>query len=54
MPCTAKTTSPTASPEPCEAEASGGIELSPSMAKAFQQITETISKTISAKLDPLA
>ncbi|KAL0168443.1 hypothetical protein M9458_036665 [Cirrhinus mrigala] len=62
MPRTAKKTekkdsSPTAphdSPERCEGEASDDFELSPAMAKAFQHMTETISKTIDAKLDPLA
>ncbi|KAL1262399.1 hypothetical protein QQF64_007664 [Cirrhinus molitorella] len=62
MPRTAKKTekkdsSSTASvdsPEREEGETGGDFELNPAMAKAFQHMTETISKTIDAKLDPLA
>ncbi|ROL48342.1 LINE-1 retrotransposable element ORF1 protein [Anabarilius grahami] len=42
------------SPEQGDGEENDKVELSPAMAKAFQHMTETISKTIDVKLDPLA
>ncbi|ROL53298.1 hypothetical protein DPX16_1985 [Anabarilius grahami] len=41
------------SPEQGDGEENDEVELSPAMAKAFQHMTETISKTIDVKLDPL-
>lgn len=49
-----KDSSPTASddsPEHCEGALSCDFELSPPIAKAFQYMMETISKTINDKLD---